>query len=89
MIASGALPSATFRAATSAASHDLILAACWFGRASEQFANRNRIMLINGAELKQLVQEYLDQDVIPGTSPPRRLRASDNVQTGRPGPIRP
>lgn len=58
----------------------------WFGRASEQFAKRNRITLINGAELKQLIQQHLHKDVIPGTSPPRRLRASDNYQTGRPGP---
>jgi restriction system protein len=64
----------------------VLVTTSWFGRASEQFANRNRITLINGAELKQLVKEYLDKDVIPGTSPPRRLRASDNVQTGRPGP---
>src|SRR5262245_41903567 len=34
------------------------------GRASEQFANRNRITLINGAELKQLIKEYLHKDVI-------------------------
>ena len=58
----------------------------WFGRASEQFASRNRITLINGAELKQLINEYLKKDIIPGTSPPRRLQASDNLQTGRPGP---
>jgi len=51
----------------------------WFGRASEQFAKRNRITLINGAELKQLIKEHLKTDVIPGTNPPRRLRASDNT----------
>jgi restriction system protein len=67
----------------------VLVTTSWFGRASEQFAKRNRITLINGAELKQLVKEYLHKDVIPGTSPPRRLRASDNVQTGRPGPIQP
>jgi restriction system protein len=67
----------------------VLVTTSWFGRASEQFAQRNRITLINGAELKQLVKEYLHNDVIPGTSPPRRLRASDNVQTGRPGPARP
>lgn len=65
----------------------VLVTTSWFGRASEQFAKRNRITLINGAELKQLVKEYLHKDVIPGTSPPRRLRASDNVQTGRPGPV--
>jgi hypothetical protein len=47
------------------------------------------VTLINGAELKQLIKEYLDKDVIPGTSPPKRLRASANVQTGRPGPTQP
>jgi hypothetical protein len=53
--------------------------------ASEQFANRNRITLVNSAELKQLIKEHLNRDVIPGRSPPRRLRASDNTQTGRRG----
>jgi restriction system protein len=67
----------------------VLVTTSWFGRASEQFANRNRITLINGAELKQLIQDYLHRDVIPGTSPPRRLRASDNVQTGRSGPVQP
>jgi restriction system protein len=65
----------------------VLVTTSWFGRASEQFAQRNRITLINGAELKQLVKENLHKDVIPGTNPPRRLRASDNVQTGRPGPV--
>jgi restriction system protein len=64
----------------------VLVTTSWFGRASEQFAQRNRITLINGAELKHLIKEKLDIDVIPGTSPPRRLRASDNTQTGRPGP---
>lgn len=63
----------------------VLVTTSWFGRASEQFAKRNRITLINGAELKQLIQQYLHKDVIPGTSPPRRLRASDNFQTGRLG----
>jgi restriction system protein len=63
----------------------VLVTTSWFGRASEQFANRNRITLINGAELKQLIKDHLKMDVIPGTTPPRRLRASDNVQTGRPG----
>jgi restriction system protein len=58
----------------------------WFGRASEEFAKRNRITLIDGAELKHLVKQHLTIDAIPGTSPPRRLRASDNAQTRRPGP---
>jgi restriction system protein len=64
----------------------VLVTTSWFGRASEQFANRNRITLINGAELKQLIKEHLKMDVIPGTTPPRRLRASDNTQTFRPDP---
>lgn len=64
----------------------VLVTTSWFGRASEQFAQRNRITLINGAELKQLIKDHLKMDVIPGTSPPRRLRASNNTQTGRPGP---
>jgi len=64
----------------------VLVTTSWFGRASEQFANRNRITLVNGAELKQLIKEHLDKDVIPGTSPPRRLRASDNTLTGRSNP---
>jgi restriction system protein len=67
----------------------VLVTTSWFGRASEEFAKRNRITLINGAELKHLVKEHLNIDVIPGTSPPRRLRASDNAQTGRPGPAQP
>ena len=67
----------------------VLVTTSWFGRASEQFANRNRITLVNGAELKQLIKEHLHMDVIPGTSPPRRLRASDNTQTGRPVPADP
>lgn len=63
----------------------VLVTTSWFGRASEQFAKRNRITLINGAELKQLIKEHLKRDIIPGTSPPKRLRASDNTQTGRPG----
>jgi restriction system protein len=64
----------------------VLVTTSWFGRASEQFAGRNRITLINGAELKDLLKKHLNLDVIPGTTPPRRLRASDNTQTGRPGP---
>jgi restriction system protein len=63
----------------------VLVTTSWFGRASEEFAQRNRITLINGAELKYLIKDKLGIDVIPGTSPPHRLRASDNTQTGRPG----
>lgn len=64
----------------------VLVTTSWFGRASEQFAQRNRITLINGAELKHLIKEHLGKDVIPGTTPPRRARRSDNRQTGRPDP---
>ncbi len=57
----------------------VLVTTSWFGRASEQFAQRNRVTLINGAELKSLIKQYLQLDVIPGTTPPRRLRASDNT----------
>jgi restriction system protein len=65
------------------ATRGVLVTTSWFGRASEQFANRNRITLVHGGELKHLIKEYLKRDVIPGTSPPRRLRRSDNTQTGR------
>ncbi len=64
----------------------VLVTTSWFGRASEQFAQRNRITLINGAELKHLIKQYLNIDVIPGTTPPRNARASNNTQSGRPGP---
>lgn len=64
----------------------VLVTTSWFGRASEQFAQRNRITLINGAELKHLVKQHLDRDVVPGVTPRGRPRASDNKQTGRPGP---
>lgn len=64
----------------------VLVTTSWFSRTSEQFAQRNRITLINGAELKHLIKEHLKIDVIPGTNPPRNLRASNNTQTGRRGP---
>lgn len=64
----------------------VLVTTSWFSRTSEQFAQRNRIKLINGAELKYLIKEHLKVDVVPGTIPPKRLRASDNTQTGKPGP---
>jgi restriction system protein len=64
----------------------VLVTTAWFSRTSEQFAQRNRITLINGAELKHLIKQHLGIDLIPGTSPPKRLRASDDTQTGKPGP---
>ncbi|WP_222871988.1 restriction endonuclease [Nonomuraea sp. PA05] len=65
----------------------VLVTTSWFGRASEQFAQRNRVTLINGAELKHLIKKHLNIDVIPGTTPPRQAKASNNRQTGRPGPV--
>ncbi|GAA1005038.1 restriction endonuclease [Acrocarpospora pleiomorpha] len=45
----------------------VLVTTSWFGRASENFAQRNRITLINGAELKHLIKQHLNIDVIPGT----------------------
>ncbi|MEU3017483.1 restriction endonuclease [Nocardiopsis sp. NPDC007018] len=64
----------------------VLVTTSWFGRASEQFAQRNRITLINGAELKHLIKKHLNIDVIPGVTPNHKPRASNNKQTGRPGP---
>ncbi|WP_202966047.1 restriction endonuclease [Streptomonospora alba] len=64
----------------------VLVTTSWFGRASEQFAQRNRIKLINGAELKHLIKEHLGIEVVPGVAPKHKPRASSNKQTGRPGP---
>lgn len=64
----------------------VLVTTSWFGRASEQFAQRNRITLINGAELKHLIKEHLNIDVIPGVTPNQKSRPSNNKQSGRPGP---
>jgi restriction system protein len=64
----------------------VLVTTSWFSRRSEEFAQRNRITLINGAELKHLIKQHLGFDVVPGTTPPKRLRASNNAQTGKPGP---
>ena len=47
----------------------VLISTSWFGRASEQFARRNRITLVNGAELARLIKEHLNKEVIPGTNP--------------------
>jgi restriction system protein len=64
----------------------VLVTTSWFSRTSEQFAQRNRITLINGAELQHLIKQHLGVEVLAGTHPPKRLRASDNNQTGKPGP---
>jgi restriction system protein len=45
----------------------LLLTTSWFSRACAQSARRNRITLIDGAELRQLINEHLNRDVILGT----------------------
>jgi restriction system protein len=61
----------------------VLVTTSWFSRTSQEFAQRNRITLINGAELKHLVKKHLGIDVVPGTNMPTRLTASDNTQIGR------
>ncbi|MEV4568536.1 restriction endonuclease [Nonomuraea sp. NPDC049419] len=46
----------------------VLVTTSWFSRASERFAERNRITLINGAAFKTLIKEHLHIDVIPGTT---------------------
>ena len=60
----------------------VLVTTSWFGRASEQFANRNRVTLINGAELKQLIKEHLKMDVIPA-----RLRPAGSGLPITPRPV--
>ena len=62
--------------------------------ANEQFANRNRITLVNGAELKQLIKKHLNMDVIPGTSPnghmaghPLRQSVAERLRRDRQDPV--
>jgi restriction system protein len=55
----------------------VLVTTSWFGRASEQFARRNRITLIDGTELSHLIKEHLNRDVIPGTTRAPRLPASE------------
>jgi restriction system protein len=42
----------------------VLVTTSWFSRECEQFARRNRITLITGAELRQLIKEHLNRDVI-------------------------
>ncbi len=42
----------------------VLVTTSWFSRACEQFARRNRITLINGAELGQLIKRHLNRDVV-------------------------
>ncbi len=53
----------------------ILVTTSYFGKASHDFAHRNeRIRLIEGPELKHLISEYLDKDVIPGAKEPPRNR---------------
>jgi restriction system protein len=71
----------------------VLVTTSWFSRTSEQFAQRNRITLINGAELKHLIKQHLGYDVIPwdqpaqaaariGQHPDRQTRTSRQVGPG-------
>jgi restriction system protein len=46
------------------ATKGILVTTSWFGDASRRFANRNRIQLIDGRELKDLLQRYLGLDVL-------------------------
>jgi restriction system protein len=48
------------------ASHAIVVTTSWFGKASHDFAARNRIRLINGRNLKALMAEHLGVDVLIG-----------------------
>lgn len=49
------------------ASHSILVATSWYGKASREFAHRNgRIHLINGRELKALLLEHLGIDALIG-----------------------
>lgn len=51
----------------------ILVTTSWFGSASQQFADRNRIQLIKGKNLKHLLQEHLHLDAVVG---PGELRTS-------------
>jgi restriction system protein len=59
----------------------VLVTTSWFSRTSEQFAQRNRITLINGAELKHLIKQYLGVDVVPG---PAHRSGCEHQTTPRP-----
>lgn len=46
------------------ATKGILVTTSWFGNESRRFANRNRIQLIDGRELKDLFQRYLGLDVL-------------------------
>jgi restriction system protein len=48
------------------ATKGILVTTSWFGGQSRQFANRNRIQLIDGRELKDRLQKYLGLDVLLG-----------------------
>ncbi|MBK0869043.1 hypothetical protein INP57_19735 [Saccharopolyspora sp. HNM0986] len=49
------------------------VASAYFGKATHDFAARNeRIRLIEGPELKHLLKEHLDLDVVIGAKIPNR-----------------
>ncbi|MEC7055435.1 restriction endonuclease [Streptomyces violaceochromogenes] len=50
-----------------AASRGVLVTTSWFDKASADFAHRNgRMQLINGRNLKALLKEHLNRDVLIG-----------------------
>ncbi|MFF1438498.1 restriction endonuclease [Streptomyces sp. NPDC058295] len=62
-----------------AASRGVLVTTSWFGKASDDFAHRTgRMQLINGRNLKALLKEYLNMDVLIGLpKTPPGWQASD------------
>jgi hypothetical protein len=55
----------------------VLVTTSYFGKATHDFAQRNeRVRLIEGPELKQLISEHLVKDVIPGAKQAPRNRRS-------------
>jgi restriction system protein len=53
------------------ATKGILVTTSWFGKSSRDFmARHGRIELIEGSNLKQMLQEYLDLDVLIGSKPP-------------------
>lgn len=75
------------------ASRGVLVTTSWFGKASEDFVRRHgRMQLIDGSELKYLIKQHLDKDVVPGTAKPTRrknasARPPDAHEGANAGPI--
>jgi restriction system protein len=67
------------------ATTSVLVPTSWLARASEQFAKRNRITLINGGEFKQLIKEHLNKDVTLTLL--RRTDSAPLTTSGQFGPV--